>query len=154
MKTKKVNRYSCDYCGRASLAAWFIRKHEGRCTLNRERHCGLCAFLEFEQANMDAMLALLPDPADHKRPEYDDQGRYCGHAWNGLEEAVNAVLPKLREMASNCPACIMAALRLKNIPVPEITEFKFKDECKALMDEKNQRDYEDEIRRERAYGAY
>ena len=154
MRTKKVNRYWCDFCNRASLQAGCTRRHESRCTLNPARVCGLCTFLELEQADLTALIAILPDPEPLKRIEKDDMGREVWHSWQGLEEAVEAVMPKLREAANNCPACILAAIRQRGIPAPEIQSFKFKDEMKALMDAKNQRDYEEEVRREYSYGAY
>ena len=152
MRTKKVNRYWCDFCDRASLSAGWTRRHESRCTKNPARVCGLCEFLGLEQADTQSLIAILPDPAPLKRPQYDDQGRECYHLWDGLEEAVEAVMPKLREAANHCPACIMAAIRLRGIPAPEVASFKYQEEKKALMDAKNQRDYEEEIRREYHYG--
>ena len=135
------------------MQAGCTRRHESRCTLNPARTCGLCAFLELEQADLTALMALLPDPEPFKRAETDDMGRPVWTHWQGLEEAVEAVMPKLREAANNCPACILAAIRQRGIPAPEITNFKFKDEMKSLMDAKNQSDYEEEIRHY-AYGGY
>ena len=47
-------------------------------------------------------------------------------------------MPKLRELAENCPACIMAALRCKKIPVPMVESFKYTEEFKSAMDQANQ----------------
>lgn len=152
MKTKKVNRYWCDFCNRASLQAACTRRHESRCTLNPERVCGLCAFLELEQAKLPVLVAILPDPAPLKRVQTNDDGVEGWTSWDGLEEAVERVLPLLRAAAHDCPACILAAIRQRGIPAPEISSFKFKDEMKVLMDAKNQRDYEEEMERERHYG--
>jgi len=146
MRTKKVNRYWCDFCNRASLQAACTRRHESRCTLNPERVCGLCAFLELEQAKLPELVAILPDPEPLKRIQTDDLGREVWHDYVGLEEAVERVLPQLRAAAHDCPACILAAIRQRGIPAPEITSFKFKDEMKVLMDAKNGRDYEEEMR--------
>lgn len=48
------------------------------------------------------------------------------------------VMPELRELTQNCPACIMAALRCKKIPVPLVDSFNFKDEMKDALATANQ----------------
>ena len=133
MITKKVNRYYCEFCKKQSGASWAMKKHEERCTLNPNRHCGYCDILEMPQSNLADLIAILPDP---KKYECQD-AEYDSFYYLGLDKAVDDVLPKLREAANDCPACIMAALRQKGIPVPVAENFHFKDECQSIWDDFN-----------------
>lgn len=135
MKTKKVNRYYCEYCKKSGCVARWIKKHEERCTLNPNRYCGYCHLRDLPQPDLKELLAILPDPTDYKT--WDD---YTGEpqGFNAcLGTAVGEAMPKLRNAAENCPACIMAALRQKEIPVPIATDFDFKKECQEIWDEFN-----------------
>jgi len=131
--TKKVNRYYCEFCKKSGGAAGHMKKHEEHCTLNPKRFCGYCHMSEEEQPNIADLLAILPNPKEyeHQDAEYD-----CFY-YRGLEEAVDAVLPKLREACNNCPACIVAALRQKGIPVPLVSSFNFKAECQSVWNDFN-----------------
>ena len=84
---------------------------------------------------------MLPNPDEYKCEDAEYESFY----YRGLEEAVDAVLPKLREACNNCPACIMAALRQKGIPVPVAKNFHFKKECQSIWsdfnDAQSQNDY-------------
>ena len=133
MKTKKVNRYYCEFCKKSGGAAGHMKKHEERCTLNPNRHCGYCDLLEEQQPKLADLIAILPNPKEY---EHEDAVYEC-FFYKGLEEAVDAVLPKLREACNNCPACIMAALRQKGIPVPVATNFHFKEECQSIWNDFN-----------------
>ena len=137
-------RFYCEFCNKGSGSGGHMRKHETRCTLNPLRECGMCAHLGLEQPDLQSLIAMLPNPEPFKREVTD----FVWTHWAGLEEAVDAVMPKLRAVTV-CPACILAAIRLRGIPAPEITSFKFKDEMKALLDAENARAYEEEIERER-----
>lgn len=130
MITKKVNRYYCEYCKKSGGSKHHLQHHEKRCTLNPSRVCGYCKMLENEQPEMAGLVALLPNPKDHEVHE-DFGAVYYGST---LHTAVDEALPKLREAAGNCPACIMAALRQKGIPVPMATDFSFKKECQEIWD--------------------
>jgi len=132
MKVRRVNRYACEHCKKTGCSAYHIRLHEERCTLNPSRTCGMCKMLEQEQPKMLDLISVLPDPTGYARHEgqlhfFDD----------GLSSAVSDVLPKLRDLAGNCPACIMAALRQRGIPVPIAHGFEFTKECKSLWAEIN-----------------
>ena len=140
MITKKVNRYYCEYCKKQSGASWAMKKHEERCTLNPNRHCGYCDLLDEEAPKLADLIVILPNPK-----EYEGGDEYGSFFYKGLESAVDAVLPKLREASNNCPACIMAALRQKGIPVPVAENFHFKEECQSIWNDFNyahqERDY-------------
>lgn len=136
MKVKKVNQYQCDFCGKKNYSAGHMRKHEMRCTKNPNRECGYCNLMEEAPVNMSKLLILLPDPEKFKRVEHEFEN-FERISYPGLEEASNEALVKLREVASNCPACILAALRQKNIIVPLVTNFNFSDECQRVWSDFN-----------------
>jgi len=133
MKTKRVLRYYCEYCKKSGCSKRHIRHHEERCTLNPNRVCGYCKFLEREQPKIIDLLALLPNPDDFKW--------YSSTFTTAVEES----LPKLREATESCPACIMAALRQKGIPVPIATNFDFKKECQKIWDEINRESWKRDL---------
>ena len=132
MITKKVNRYYCEFCGKASCAAWAMRKHERACTLNPERICGMCAFAAIEQRPMTDIRACLPNRADYE-PEPDVYGFIV---YTDLEKAIAVSLEDLRKLTDGCPACIMAALRQQGIPIPAARDFDFKAECQQWFNER------------------
>ena len=135
MITKKKNRYYCEFCKKSGGASYWIKHHEERCTLNPNRHCGYCDLLEGIQSNLAELIAILPNPSEYERT---DVLEYKGFHYKGLEEAVDTVLPKLREACNSCPACIMAALRQKGIPVPIAKNFDFKKECASIWADFNE----------------
>ncbi len=126
MIRKKVWRYYCEFCKKAGCSGGHIKKHESRCTKNPNRTCGMCNVMDKdgEQPDLQKAIALLPNPK-----EYESIDEFGFISYAGLEEAVNEILSQLREIVANCPACIMAALRQKGIPVPLVTKFNFKNEC-------------------------
>ena len=117
MRTKKVNRYYCDFCKKAGCSGGHIKKHERGCTKNPERICGICKAMQAPQVPILELMAFLPEP----RRSIDDDGCITIHA-DGLEEAVE----RLRQKTESCPACMMAALRQKGIPVPMAETFHYK----------------------------
>jgi len=133
MITKKRNKYYCEFCKKAGGAAWAIIKHEERCTLNPNRHCGCCDILEAPQPDLAGLISMLPNPKEYE----DTDAEFDAFFYRGLEEAVDAILPKLREACNNCPACIMAALRQNGIPVPVAKNFDFKGELQSILNDYN-----------------
>jgi hypothetical protein len=135
MKTKKVNRYECDFCHKRGLSASHMAKHESSCTMNPNRKCRVCAMgwgqhapNERDQKPIAELIALLPDPKD-----FAEDGALSAL----LKRQTNKVLPQLRAACDNCPACIMAALRQRGIPVPLATDFNFTEEMKAIWSDIN-----------------
>jgi len=84
--------------------------------------------MENETIEIASLLPILPDPK-----EYLHEDEYGGRAYWNLKPAVEAVMPKLRELTNNCPACIMAVLRQKGIPVLCAESFNFKEECNLFF---------------------
>lgn len=95
MKKKKVWRYTCDHCQKSSGSASFISRHERHCTKNPNRICRMCARVGDTQAPIDTLIDALE--FRHIPPSDLD--------W------VEVHPDKLREVAHNCPACMLAALR-------------------------------------------
>lgn len=106
-----------------------MAKHEKHCTMNPSRECRMCRQIdEQEQRQMYELIAVLPNPTIYRVE--DGLGLIC---YEGLEEAANSALPKLRKLAADCPMCVFAAIRQKGIPVPCVTDFNFKGEVSTKM---------------------
>jgi uncharacterized Zn-finger protein len=137
MKVKPVKQYICDFCGKKGLSSGHMKKHERHCTKNPERKCRMCEALGEMQQPIADLMAILPDPAEYA---YDDEWGCTGYR-DGLFTATDAVMPKLRDLASDCPMCIMAALRQKGIPVNAVKSFDFKKEVQEAFDMINDSNY-------------
>lgn len=142
MRKKKVWRYYCDFCKKANCSAPSIRKHEKGCTMNPSRVCGMCGMFDLEQPSLNKMMAFLPDPEKYK--ETSDAYDWISYT-SAFSVKVTEALPKLRDEAENCPACILAALRQKGVPVPVAREFQFTDECAAWWHEFNRQQHAQEV---------
>ncbi len=137
MKRKKVWRYYCDYCKKAGCSGGHLKHHEERCTMNPNRQCGMCRFLDQTQSNLDEAMNILPDPEKYYKEDAFGTGGY-----ENLDKAVEEIMQTLRDFVGNCPACILAALRQKKIPVPLVLSFDFSKECKEAWAEFNERQRE------------
>jgi len=93
MRTAMRPRYYCDHCKKGNGSPSAMRRHERGCTLNPQRVCGMCKMLAEEGG---------PEPA----PPRDDLVRILD----------TEGFPAMRTAAENCPACILAALRVRNLP--------------------------------------
>ena len=134
MKRKRVWRYYCEFCGKTNCSASSISRHEKRCTMNPDRHCGMCATSDLPQKPMPELLATLEGiEISETTDEYGVSIKFEGD--------MDAALLRLRDKAENCPACILAALRQKGIPVP-MTTFKFTDECHEFWHNVNNDDHD------------
>ena len=109
-----------------------MRKHELHCTKNPLRECRVCKMVAGEQKPIAELLALLPKPVSRE----DEYGFVVFN--KDTTENVNAALPSLRDACENCPACIIAALRQKGIPVPLATDFDFKREMGSIWNDINE----------------
>lgn len=135
MRRKKVWRYYCEYCGKANCSGASISRHEKSCTMNPNRACRMHKMFsdEIEQPKTNDLLALLPNP---EGAEIEDEWGSTHFLSSFVKEIENA-MPALRKATDNCPACIMAALRQKGIPVPMVESFNFTKECDAWWAEFN-----------------
>ena len=137
MRTRRVNRYYCDFCKKAGCSKYHLARHEAACTMNPKRICRVCKMLaDGETAGEDhrpdtaALVRLLPTPEQFR--VVDEHCPSFSNFSGELTTATNAALPKLRETCGNCPACIMAALRQAGIPVPMAAEYNWTDEMESI----------------------
>lgn len=138
VKTRVVKQYCCEFCRKRGLSASHMAKHESSCTLNPNRVCRVCKMDwggERTQKPITELMALLPDPKDYKH--YGELIVFDKATGESFGKVVNSHLTELRQATGNCPACIMAALRQKGIPVPVATDFDFTTEMKAIWDDIN-----------------
>jgi hypothetical protein len=138
MKRVQRWRYYCDFCKKAGNSGGHMKRHEDSCTLNPARKCRMCAVIKADQADMALMLALLPDPKPFESVIHHDADEWVG-AYDqncfdseGFNAAMVPALKALRDLTNACPACILAALRQKGIPVPAVEGFDFKYELKEF----------------------
>ena len=111
MITKKVKRFYCEHpgCKKSGGAAWSMRYHEARCTANPNRACSMCELCGYDVwESLDALKAVLPD--GHEWGRANSGSRDKGNERRMAIEGLN----KLRKM-TNCPACILAAIRQRGI---------------------------------------
>ena len=142
MRKKKVWRYYCEFCKKAGCSGGHLKRHEEHCTMNPNRTCGMCEMMGGGAPDLQKVMQILPNPDDFKKTEE----KFGFISFSGLEEATDKVLQELRDAVENCPACIMAALRQKGIPVPIVKNFNFTEECKSAWADFN------EAQRESDYG--
>ena len=142
MKAKLVKRYYCDFCRKSGGSAGHMRRHESACTMNPNRVCRVCKMAhgdlgagEGVQSPIAQLLALLPDPAPFRYKHQETNGTQ--YYEDELGDETNAALPELRDTTGNCPACIMAALRQKGIPVGMVSGFDFKKEIAEIWSDVN-----------------
>lgn len=119
MKTKKVNRYYCDFCKKSGCSGGHMKKHEIHCTMNPNRACRVCLLLGVHQQPMSELLATLPKPASYN---FDPLEAF---------EGVTLAMPLLRRKANNCPACILATLRQSGLI--GITYIDYKQEMRDIF---------------------
>lgn len=91
MRTVMRPRYYCDHCSKGSGSPSAMRRHERGCTANPQRICGMCSMLAREGGPEPAP----PLPVLLSALDADGFSAMC-------------------ELANDCPACILAALRTKN----------------------------------------
>lgn len=90
--------------------------------MNPDRYCGVCESIasrdneEHTQAAMTDLIAALPVEGD-----VDVEDMY---------EAVADAMPSLIELAGNCPACILAAIR--QAKWVGVAEYDYKAETQSL----------------------
>ncbi len=132
MKVRRVNRYYCDFCKKSGCSKGHLRRHEEHCTLNPNRVCGVCAMLEETQSPLEALVAMLPSPKGQEAWNEEFDYHYFAEAFT---TQCNKALKGLRNAANDCPACILAAIRLSGIPVAVMSDFDWAKEMKNIFDE-------------------
>lgn len=121
MRTKKVNRYYCDFCKKSGCASGHMKAHEKHCTANPNRECRLCKTPHRDFVELRKYIVGF-------RESEDENYRY---------------LPKeLRDAVGNCPACILATLRQEQ--GRHVYSFDFKKELEQWWANENQELWEAE----------
>ena len=133
MTKKQVWLYGCAFCKKKGRSAVHIKRHEASCTMNPNRICRMCKAGD-AQKPIAELMAQLPDPNQYS---WKDDFGFTQFS-EPFEAALNEGVKRLRELTGNCPACIMAALRQRKIPVPCAKEFKWDEEVKAFWDKENE----------------
>jgi hypothetical protein len=138
MQTKKVNQYKCDFCGKKGYSAGHMKKHELHCTKNINRICKFCEVNESKN-NLQELIAMLPDPIYN---EYNWESNTMCLEKNDInyfdlknEEEIKEALLKLKDKANHCPACILAALRIKKINCYTV-DFNYKKEKEEFWEDR------------------
>lgn len=126
MRVKRVNRYYCEHCNKGGCSAGHMRRHEERCTLNPERVCGMHQFVSGKSPPSIAELKLIAERIDFPALGGDPNTS----PWS---EASDAALSELREAASGCPVCVLAALRQVGKSVP-LDKFDFRDAMQEVWE--------------------
>ena len=92
MRTAMRPRYYCDHCNKGNGSPSAMKRHERGCTVNPDRVCGMCKM----QADGGG-----PEPS----PPRDELVRILdAEGFAGMRRAAN-----------DCPACILSAIRTKNV---------------------------------------
>ena len=89
--------------------------------MNPNRKCGMCDIAGVLQPDLADLMAILP------KAEWvqGDLSGLVGCEYLGIEQdTLDAAMTKLHDAADGCPACMMAALRQKGIPVPMAMDYK------------------------------
>jgi hypothetical protein len=161
MKTKKVNRYYCDFCNRGGCSAAHMKKHERHCTANPERECRVCGNAvrprdvrvplgpnDPQRGEAERVLDFYrtayswPDTIDEREAEAEREFEKLMGA-----DVASRALEEIRSASRNCPACILAVIRQSESLLT--FDFDFKKEMAEWWQAKN--DEAEEARLNRGY---
>lgn len=144
MKTKLVNRYYCDFCRKANCCAPSIARHERGCTNNPARVCKMCEAAELKQASIEDLIAAANADLAPLLEEFD---ALAGEGWSQFEELLErkVAITKLREVANNCPACILAGIRQAKTDHTHQFDFHWQTEHAAFWKKLNAESQLEEI---------
>lgn len=144
MKKEKRWVYYCDFCKKSGRSAVSMARHEKSCTMNPDRVCRMCKYSDgTPQAKMENLLKAVSIAEIMEKVE-----------WHGTENMITVIIEKekeaiekLREVASNCPACMLAAIRqYANGNALGFSSFDFKKEKEKFWQVHN------ELQRDKDYG--
>lgn len=128
MKTKRVNRYYCDFCKKSGCNKHALEQHEAHCTMNPHRECRMCEAQGESPKPMDELLSILPEPHNGGWVSSEEERKYL--------LSMRPYTEKLFDKVGGCPACILATFRQKGhqgwIPFEDYTD-GFKGACKEFF---------------------
>lgn len=133
MKKFKAWRYKCDFCGKNGYSAGHMRSHETGCTANPNRVCKIHQYADLRRDRPGPLpvASLVVELQQHRNDE--DRG-----------------ISALRELAEDCPCCMLAAIRQSGLgkgyadedgydpPWIGKEQFNFKEELARLWANKNE----------------
>ena len=141
MRKKRRWVYECEYCGKRNRSVPHMKKHELHCTRNPDRECGCCDIMLEVFDDMEDRLPLkeLKKWVSEKKSErvvsdYSHYDHETQEVVEGVYELSDDNLTKLRNLAADCPACILAALRQEST----FANFDYKEEMKNIFSDVNQ----------------
>lgn len=136
MKTKRVNRYYCDYCKKSGCSSYHMRRHEEHCTMNPLRKCGVCAQeINTQPEELAVAVASLPDVEQFKTTLANEYGG--GDFYSIPGDVRKQVVSDLDDRLNGCPACVFAALRQSGWAAFVTTEFDLKQRLHDWWSEVN-----------------
>lgn len=142
MKVVKKNVYYCDFCKKRGLSGGHMKAHEEHCTMNPGRYCRMCDMLGNKQHDIRAIVEGLRKcfeikPVDVTKPdfalsEYENTNEVVWKADTVI------TLTAIRQLADNCPVCILAILRQTNLnwDCCGLEKFDFQKEIADALDGK------------------
>jgi len=130
MKCKKVWRYYCEFCKKSGGHKYWMERHEGGCTINPGRICGMCSLVGNYQAPIEELKNII------LKYICKDTGEIPFVITNLIVDE-KKTLAELREKTNNCPACILAAIRQSDLSETQGINFNFKDERDRFFEEYN-----------------
>jgi hypothetical protein len=101
--------------------------HERGCTLNPNRQCGVCSAMKLEPASLKLLIGFVTLKATWEPGERELPG--------GRGFLNDEYVATLRELAADCPVCMLAALRLAKC-VASKGVFDMKKELESLWAER------------------
>jgi len=114
MRERKVTRLYCDHCNKGGFQRPAMAKHERGCTNNPNRVCRVCECGGIDAKPLAELIAFAKTAVDA----------------NGFEGILSDQQEaKLREMAGDCPCCLLATLRQSSVVMHD---FDFAKEMKAF----------------------
>jgi hypothetical protein len=129
MKRKKVWQYQCEFCGRKKYSAPHMAHHEKQCTMNIKRKCGMCRISDNVQTDIYKLIEFC-----RKHSELKLDGNFGAYPKESEEKKF---IDSLKDLANECPACILSALRLSDTFLYHHL-FDFKKERESFFDELNE----------------
>jgi hypothetical protein len=139
MRVVKKNVYYCDFCKKKNLSGHAMKVHEKHCTANPDRECRMCGFgdvkdrVEEIKNSFTIVDKKITNVADGWMYMHDDTYTIPAIEWK--DEVFT--MQKIREVAEDCPVCILAILRQTELyKLSNDYEFDFKKESAAAFQEK------------------
>jgi len=160
VKTEVVERYACDFCGKRMYDSGLMEHHEQHCTANPDRECGICKMFTTERRDVASIAEEVrekakvewtgPDPDIEKScdlfgPPEPEPPDITKNVWFcDAIPTVKGILPTLDELRAwtdDCPACMLAILKLSGLHNKSILigkQFNFKKERLRFFKEWNE----------------